>query len=116
MIINHRACIRFFFLFFVSVWQGTSAATASELHDAVKADDAGRVQAAIAAGADISETDVYVGSPLHIAVARRSMEIAKLLMDASADIEAPAKGSLKKAHPLHMAARVNGVAIAALLI
>ena len=116
MIVNHRACIRFFFLFIVSVWLGTGAACASELLDAVKANDAGRVQAAISAGADINENDVYMGSPLHIAVARGKVEIAKLLLDAGADIEAAAKGSLNKAHPLHIAARVNGVAIAALLI
>lgn len=98
------------------MWLGTGAACASELLDAVKADDAGRVQAAISAGADINENDVYMGSPLHIAVARGKVEIAKLLLDAGADIEAAAKGSLNKAHPLHIAARVNGVAIAALLI
>jgi ankyrin repeat protein len=116
MIDIHRACSRFFFLFFISGWLGTSAATASELHDAVKADDAGRVRAAIAAGADISENDVYMGSPLHIAAARGSVEITKLLLDAGADIEALGVGSLKKAHPLHIAARVNGVAIATLLV
>ncbi len=116
MIVNHRACIRFFALFFMLGCLGTGAATASELLDAVKADDAGRVQAAIAAGADINESDVYMGSPLHIAVARGKVEIAKLLMDAGADIEAAATGSLNKAHPLHIAARANRVAAAGLLI
>ncbi len=116
MIIDHRACSRFFFLFFVSVWFGASAATASELHDAVKADDAGRVQAAIVAGADINENDVYMGTPLHIAVARGSVEITTLLIAAGADVDALGVGSQKKAHPLHIAARVNGVAVAKALL
>ncbi len=113
---NPRVCTRMLVLLLVFGWLGTSPSKASELLDAIKADDAGRVQAALAAGADISENDVYMGSPLHIAVARGSAEIIKLLVDGGANVNAEGVGSLKRAHPLHIAARVNGVAAATLLI
>ena len=97
-------------------WLGTSPAKASELLDAIRADDTRRLQAVLSAGADINETVAFFGSPLHVAAARGSVEIARLLIDAGADIEAEAVASQKKAHPLHIAASLNRVAVAALLI
>ena len=39
-----------------------------------------------------------------------------MLIDAGANVDAEGIGCQRKAHPLHIAARVNGVAAAALLI
>jgi ankyrin repeat protein len=94
------------------VFWSSSAARAGELTDAVKADDPQRIQALISGGADVNELDRF-GTPLHMAVARGSVEIARVLIDAGADLEA--EGSLG-ARPLHTAALGNQAAVAALLI
>jgi ankyrin repeat protein len=116
MSVTFGVCTPNLLLLLLVGWLSTTAAQASELQEAVKADDAGRVQAALAAGADINENDVYLGSPLHIAVARRSVEIVKLLIDSGANVDAEGVGSQRKAHPLHVAARVEGLAVATLLL
>ena len=94
-----------------ALWTGAPAA-ASELGDAVKADDLAKVNALIAAGADVNKGDTF-GTPLHTAVARGNLDIIKALLDAGANIEAKAVGA---AHPLHFAALSNQPAAAALLI
>ncbi len=92
------------------------AARAGELSDAVKADDLQGIQALISSGANVNELDGF-GTPLHMAVARGSVEIAKLLIEAGADVEAETVApSQKKAHPLHTAAYSNRAPVAALLI
>ena len=92
---------------------GTGApAAASELSDAVRADDLAKVNALIAAGADVKKGDTF-GTPLHTAVARGNVGIVKALLDAGANIEAKGVGA---AHPLHFAALSNQPAAAALLI
>jgi ankyrin repeat protein len=102
-------------LFAVLLWLSSPVAGAAELHDAVKANDLQHVQALISSGANVNELDLY-GTPLHIAAARDSVEIAKVLIDAGADLEAEAGGSQNKGHPLHTAAAADQVAVAALLI
>jgi ankyrin repeat protein len=92
-------------------WTSTPAA-ASELGDAVRADDLAKVNALIAGGADVNESNSF-GTALHTAVARGNLDIIKALLDAGANIEAKAVGA---AHPLHYAALNNQPAAAALLI
>jgi len=92
---------------------GTGApAAASELSDAVRADDLDKVNALIAAGADVKKGGTF-GTPLHTAVARGNVDIVKALLDAGANIEAKGVGA---AHPLHFAALSNQPAAATLLI
>jgi ankyrin repeat protein len=99
-------------LFAVLFCWGLSVAHASELSDAVKAGDAQRVKALIAAGANVKARDFF-GTPLHAAAAGGFPEIAKMLIDAGADLEAEGLG---KARPLHTAALTDHAAVAALLI
>ena len=100
-------------LFFIAlVYWSSSAVRAGELTDAVKADDLKRVQALISGGADVNESGLF-GNPLHMAVAKGSVEIARVLIDAGADIEAEGSSG---AHPLHTAALGNKTAVTALLI
>src|SRR5690242_1534729 len=87
-------------------------AAASELSDPVRADDLAKVNALIAAGADVKKGDTF-GTPLHTAVARGNVDIIKALLDAGANIEAKGVGA---ARPLHFAALSNQPAAAALLI
>jgi uncharacterized protein len=101
-----------FALFAVLVWWGVPVAHAGELSDAVKAGDAQRVEALIAGGAKVNAHDFF-GTPLHAAAAGGFPPIAKMLIDAGADLEAEGLG---KAHPLHIAALTDHAAVAALLI
>ncbi len=92
------------------------AARAGKLSDAVKADDLQGIQALISSGSNVNELDDF-GTPLHMAAARGSVEIVKLLIDAGANVEAEtAAPSQNKAHPLHTAAYSNRATVAALLI
>jgi ankyrin repeat protein len=95
----------------------SAEAKTSELHDAVKADDLQRVQALLEAGAqDLNKVDVFLGTPLHFAASRGSLEITRLLIEAGADVNAEGAAVQRKGHPLHAAALVNRVAVGALLI
>jgi ankyrin repeat protein len=98
-----------------SIFHSTTPAC-HPLHDAVKADHVVLVRLRLAEGADVNEVDVF-GTPLHYAAARNSADIAKLLIDAGADLEAEAAGIFqRRAHPLHTAARANAVQVAKLVI
>ena len=66
MTINYRVRTWVLVLLLGFGWSGAGTAK-TELQDAVKANDIERVQAALAAGADIDETDVYQGALLHMA-------------------------------------------------
>lgn len=87
-------------------------ARASDLQDAVMQDDLGRVQALIAAGADVDELGLS-GTALHLATARGSAAIVAALIDAGADLEARDDSGLR---PLHLAVRSNDLPITTLLI
>ena len=109
-------CVRTLALSLFFFWPGATAVMASELLDAVKAEDVGRVEAALAAGADANELDPSTMTPLHMAAARGSADIARLLIDAGADVEAETGTGQGKAHPLHLAAEFDHAAVAALLL
>jgi ankyrin repeat protein len=85
------------------------------LHDAVKTGNIVAVKLRLAEGADVNEVDVF-GTPLHYAAALNSVDIAKVLIDAGANLEAEAVDTQKRSHPLHTAARANAVRVAELLI
>ncbi len=84
-----------------------------DLFDAVNAGDVARVQALIAAGANVNERGLS-GTPLHLAVSAGMVGIAVMLIDAGADLEA--KGDPGGAHPLHLAAYGNQLEAARLLL
>lgn len=81
--------------------------SASDLLEAVKAEDLAGVQAALAAGADANEPDPSTLTPLHMAAARGAMEIATLLIEAGADVAVEAGTGQGKAHALHLAAQFD---------
>ena len=85
------------------------------LHDAVKADNIVLVKLRLTEGADVNEVDLF-GTPLHYAAARNSADIAKVLIDAGAKLEAEAVEDQRRAHPLHTAARGNAVEVAEFLV
>jgi ankyrin repeat protein len=87
---------------------------AGELQDAVKANDVPRVEALLAAGTDINDSDLF-GTPLHMAVARGSLEMVNLLIDRGADLEAEASAGQRYAHPVHTAAQANQAAVLEIL-
>lgn len=108
--------LNIFICMLVVAWLGAGAANACELVDAIKANDIVRVQAALSSGADIDEIDESLGTPLHIAAAQDSANIALLLIKAGADVDAEANRTRRKAHPLHLAALWNSTAVATLLL
>jgi ankyrin repeat protein len=89
--------------------------TCHPLHEAVKAGNMVVVKLRLGDGADVNETDLF-GTPLHYAAALNSTDIAKVLIDSGANIEAEAVDNQKRSHPLHTAARANSVGVAELLI
>ena len=113
MVMNRLVCARIFVLLLVFGWLGVSAGKASELQDAVKAGDVGRVQAALSAGADINEADVYQGTPLHMAARINGTAVATLLIDRGMKVDVrDAKGRT----PLMIAAISGRKEIAELLL
>ena len=90
----------------------SSHAGASELLDAIKANDIAQVRALISAGADANEKSSS-GGPLNIAAGQGSVEIVTALIDAGANLETPGFVGL---HPLHAAAKAGQMEIAKLLI
>lgn len=83
---------------------------ASELFDAVMAEDAAGVVAALAAGADVNQRDASSRTALHMAASRKSAEIVVLLLDAGADVDAEADATAGRVHPLHWAANFGRAA------
>jgi uncharacterized protein len=75
-------------------------AEASALREAIKANDAAKVQALLAAGADANEKTLY-GGLLNIAAGNSSAEIVAALIAAGADLE---KAGLEGTRPMHAAA------------
>ena len=89
-------------------------AFASELHDAVRADDAQAVLKLLDADADLEESDYMLGTPLHIAVSEGRAGMIELLVDRGADIEA--KSELQGMRSLHLAAQLGELQIVETLL
>ncbi|MCP4570842.1 MAG: hypothetical protein GY838_00675 [bacterium] len=65
------------------------ASQAGELHDAVQAGDAARVRELLASGADPGEAEPQAGfTPLHLCVYLGQLDLAPLLVEAGADLDA----------------------------
>ncbi len=92
----------------------TTSATASELHEAVRANDAERLVLLLKAGQAIDETDFILGTPLHVAVAQGSIPLAKILISHGADLEAPSEDRGSKA--IHLAATFGDLKMLNLLL
>lgn len=87
---------------------------AGELHDAVRAKDNTAVEAVLASGTEVDETDFLFGTALHVAVAEGNMEIAKTLIDHGADVDAVSEQ--QGSHASHLAAQFGDAAMLALLL
>jgi ankyrin repeat protein len=87
---------------------------AGDLHDAVKAKDVSAINDLLASGTDIDELDFVVGTALHIAVSQGDAEIAEILINHGADIEA--ESELQGARSLHLAAQSGAISIITLLL
>lgn len=79
--------ISVFALLVASGFWGPPAALASELRNAVKANELDRVKALIRSGANVNEKS-YDGGPLTIAARQGNLEITSALIEAGADVEA----------------------------
>lgn len=87
-------------------------ALATDLTDAVKAGDVGRVVLLLKSGADPNKRSPYNG-PLHDAARLGSAEIAAILIRAGADVELPGFGGI---HPLHSAAMAGQAKVVSILL
>ena len=91
----------------------TSApSTVSDLTDALKLRDVGKVRSLIAAGTNVNEV-VRRDYPLNIAATYGPVEMVTILLEAGAVLERPGRDGL---HPLHNAVIVGHRDIVALLI
>lgn len=88
------------------------SAFATDLTDAVKAGNAGRVALLLGSGADPNKRSPYNG-PLHDAARTGSAEITNVLIRAGADLELPGFGGT---HPLHSAAMAGKAKIVSILL
>ena len=113
MTINYRVRTWVLVLLLGFGWSGAGTAKASELQDAVKANDIERVQAALAAGADIDETDVYQGALLHMAARINGTAVATLLIERGTKVDLR---DLKGRTPLMIAAISGKTDVAELLL
>lgn len=104
------------FIAAVSVALGciSSVTFAGELHDAVRAQDNAAVEALLASGVEVDETDFVFGTALHVAVSEGNLEIAGILIDHGADVEAISEQQGSRA--LHLAAQFGNAAMLALLL
>jgi ankyrin repeat protein len=98
----------------------TPYSDASPLHAAVKKSDFDDVKRLIADGTSVNIEDYYGASPLHIAANNGHAEIAALLVNAGADIEAGARvypdNRVFNATPLIVAAQQGHTKVAEVLI
>ena len=92
----------------------TANASAGELHDAVRANDAERLAVLLKAGQAIEDTDFVLGTPLHVAVAQGSIPLAKILISYGADLEAPSEDRGSRA--IHLAATFGDLKMLNLLL
>ena len=92
----------------------TRNAIAGDLHEAVRANDAGRLVLLLEAGQAVDETDFVLGTPLHVAVAQESVPLAKILISHGADLEAPSED--RGARAIHLAANFGDLEMLNLLL
>ena len=92
----------------------TPPLAANELHDAVRASDAVALKALLEAGAKVDESDYFVGTALHAAVSQGSVDIARILIEHGADLEA--ESEQLGARAVHLAASFGDVAMLELLL
>ena len=92
----------------------TPAASAGELHDAVRAQDKAAIEALLASGTAIDESDYFFGTALHVAVSGGDVEIAAILIGHGANLEAASEQ--QGAQSLHLAAQFGYMPMLALLL
>ena len=92
----------------------TPATSAGELHDAVRAQDKVAIEALLASGTAIDESDYFFGTALHVAVSGGDSEIAAILIDHGANLESASEQ--QGARSLHLAAQFGHVPMLALLL
>lgn len=92
----------------------TANAIATDLHEAVRANDAERLVLLLKAGKAVDETDFVLGTPLHVAVAQGSVPLAKILISHGADLEAPSED--RGARAIHLAANFGDLDMLNLLL
>ena len=87
---------------------------ANELHDAVRTQDHRAIEALIAAGVNVDESDFLLGSPLHLAISSGDLKVAALLIDHGADLEAGSE--INGMRPLHLAVQSGDMPMVGLLL
>ena len=92
-------------------WLFPLEANAAAIHDAVKKGDIAGIAAAIAAGADVNESDGLV-IPLYLSAIRGNAEAVKLLIERGADVNLPTEFGM----PLHGAATTGCLDCVKLLV
>jgi ankyrin repeat protein len=114
---RHICCqLRSLGLLLLFLWVGSTNVLASDLLDAVKAEDLEAVAAALSAGADVNELDPSTMTALHMAASRGAVDIAVLLINAGADVNAQTGSGQGSVRPLHLATQFNRTAVVALLL
>nr|WP_184891152.1 ankyrin repeat domain-containing protein [Candidatus Cardinium hertigii] len=103
------------------------AASDSAFFQAILQNNLGQVQAAVAAGAALDQLDPYGGTPLHLAVYRGNIALARLFLEKGADVNAKINDTFFKGKrdpsfhnyqgtPLHLAAYHGNIQMAKLLV
>jgi len=100
--------------FCMALISATATSFAGELHDAVRANDNAAIESLLASGASVDESDLFLGTALHIAVSQGNVDIARILIDQGADLEAVSE--LRGARALHLAANFGAVPMLALVL
>jgi ankyrin repeat protein len=107
-----RSSFSVFFFATISAFLLIGPAFATELVDAVRAGNVGRVVQLLDSGADPNKRSPYNG-PLHEAARIGSAEITTILIRAGADIELSGFGGV---HPLHSAAMAGQAKVVSILL
>lgn len=97
----------------VAVFTAATATQASSLITAIQQDDLTQVEQEIAEGADVTEEDMFLGSPITLAVIRGNSKIVELLLRHGAPLDGDDYAS---GTPLHAAAANGHLNIVEILI
>lgn len=87
---------------------------AGDLHDAVRAKNVAALNDLLDAGENIDESDYLTGTALHVAVSQGSTDIARILIDSGADVDA--ESEQLSARAVHLAASFGDAAMLELLL